>query len=62
MAEVAKGKISGKILRAIAGNSHECRRIVGVQNADGMENLISTEFYLDRDRICILIVEPFYKR
>lgn len=57
-----KGKISGKIPRAIAGNSHECRRIVGVRNADGMENLISTEFYLDRDRTCILIVEPFYKR
>lgn len=57
-----EGKISGKIPRAIAGNSHECRRIVGVRNADEMENLISTEFYLDRDRICILIVEPFYKR
>lgn len=62
MAEVVKGKISGKILRAIAGNSHECGRIVGVQNADGMENLISAEFYLDRDRIYILIVKPFYKR
>lgn len=57
-----KGMISGKIPRAIAGNSHKCRRIVGVQNADGIGNLISAEFYLDRDRICILIVEPFYKR